>query len=110
VTTQLVIALLACWTGQKAGLWGRKPLMLIAFGALLIRGIFYTLTNNTDVLMALQILDGVASGIFGVGISLSQVIAGSIVHHYGATTGFMFLASVASVALGTLFFYAGDAR
>ena len=139
VTTQLVIALLASWAGQKAGLWGRKPLLLMAFGALLIRGVFYTLINNTDVLIALQILDGVASGIFGVvsvlviadltegtgrfnitlgafstavgiGISLSQVIAGSIVHHYGATTGFMFLATVASAALGILFFFMPETR
>ena len=134
VTTQLVIALLASWTGQKAGLWGRKPLLLIAFGALLARGVFYTMTNNPDLLIALQILDGVASGIFwvlsvlviadltegtgrfnitlgafstaiGIGISLSQIIAGSIVHQHGSTAGFIFLAIVASVALGTLFFF-----
>ena len=30
VTTQLVITLLASWSGRKAGSWGRKPLLLIA--------------------------------------------------------------------------------
>jgi MFS family permease len=134
VTTQLVIALLAAWAGRKAGLWGRKPLLLMAFGALLIRGILYVFTSNMEALIAIQIFDGVASGIFGVvavlviadltegtgrfnlilgafsaavgiGTSLSQVIAGSIVHHYGADTGFIFLASVAAAAFAILFFF-----
>jgi predicted MFS family arabinose efflux permease len=47
VTTQLVITLLASWSGRKAGSWGRKPLLLIAFGALPVRGVLYTLTHNT---------------------------------------------------------------
>src|ERR1039458_10316338 len=109
VTTQLVITLLASWTGRKAGSWGRKPLLLVAFGALPVRGVLYTLTVNTGALVAIQILDGVAAGIFGVvsvlviadltrgsgrfnfplgaigmavgiGAAFSQVIAGAIVH------------------------------
>jgi predicted MFS family arabinose efflux permease len=134
VTTQLVIALLASWTGEKAGVWGRKPLLLMSFGALLLRGVFYLLITNPDALVVIQILDGIASGVFGVvsvlviadltegtgrfnvtlgafstavglGISLSQVIAGSIVHHFGSHAGFMFLASVASAAFAILFFF-----
>src|SRR5208283_1409328 len=57
VTTQLVITLLAAWSGRKAGAWGRKPLLLIGFGVLPIRGILYTLTVNTGALIAIQILD-----------------------------------------------------
>jgi predicted MFS family arabinose efflux permease len=139
VTTQLVITLLASWTGRKAGSWGRKPLLLIAFGALPVRGVLYTLTHNTDALVAIQILDGVGAGIFGVvsvlviadltqgsgrfnltlgaistavgiGASLSQVIAGSIVHHFGSNAGFLFLATVASAAFGVLYFFMPDTR
>ncbi len=134
VTTQLVIALLSSWSGQKAGLWGRKPLLLLAFGALPVRAVLYTLTTNTGALVAIQILDGVGAGIFGVvsvlviadltrgtgrfnltlgaistavsiGASLSQVIAGSIVHHFSSNAGFLFLAAVASTALGILYFF-----
>jgi hypothetical protein len=47
VTTQLVITLLASWSGRKAGSWGRKPLLLVAFGALPVRAVLYTLTDNT---------------------------------------------------------------
>jgi predicted MFS family arabinose efflux permease len=139
VTTQLVITLLASWSGRKAGSWGRKPLLLIAFGALPVRGVLYTLTHNTDALVAIQILDGVGAGIFGVvsvlviadltqgsgrfnltlgaistavgiGAALSQVIAGSIVHHLGSNAGFLFLAAVASAAFGILYFFMPETR
>ena len=134
VTTQLVITLLASWAGRKAGSWGRKPLLLLAFGALPIRAVLYTLTANTAALVAIQILDRVAAGIFGVvsilviadltqgsgrfnltlgaistavgiGASLSQVIAGSIVHHFGSNAGFLFLGAVALAAFGILYFF-----
>jgi predicted MFS family arabinose efflux permease len=134
VTTQLVITLLASWTGRKAGSWGRKPLLLVAFGVLPVRAVLYTLTANTVALVAIQILDGVAAGIFGVvsvlviadltqgtgrfnvtlgaistavgiGAALSQVIAGSIVHHFSSNAGFLFLAAVALAALTVLCFF-----
>jgi hypothetical protein len=37
---------LAAWSGIEARQWGRKPLLLIAFGVLPIRGILYTLTGS----------------------------------------------------------------
>jgi predicted MFS family arabinose efflux permease len=139
VTTQLVITLLASWTGRKAGSWGRKPLLLVAFGVLPVRAVLYTLTSNTVALVTIQILDGVAAGIFGVvsvlviadltqgsgrfnltlgaistavgvGASLSQVIAGSIVHHFGSNAGFLFLAAVASAAFSILYFFMPESR
>jgi predicted MFS family arabinose efflux permease len=139
VTTQLVITLLASWTGRKAGSWGRKPLLLIAFGVLPVRAVLYTLTANTIALVAIQVLDGVAAGIFGVvsvlviadltqgtgrfnvtlgaistavgiGAALSQVIAGSIVHHFSSTAGFLFLAAVALAAFTILYFFMPETR
>jgi MFS family permease len=139
MTTQLVITFLASWSGAKAGDWGRKPLLLIAFIVLPIRGLLYTLTDNVTALVAIQILDGVGVGIFGVvsvlviadltegtgrfnlalgaittavgiGASLSQVIAGGLVHHFGYRSGFLFLAAVASLALGILYFYMPETR
>jgi predicted MFS family arabinose efflux permease len=139
VTTQLVAASLAYGTGLKAGSWGRKPLLLIAFGALPIRAILYTLTANKGALVAIQILEGVAAGIFGVvsvlviadltrgsgrfnltlgaigtavgiGAALSQVIAGSIVHHFSFNAGFLFLAAVAATAFGLLYFLMPETR
>jgi predicted MFS family arabinose efflux permease len=134
ITTQLVITLLAPWLGREAGSWGRKPLLLIGFGVLPIRAVLYTLTDNPVLLVAIQILDGVGAGIFGVvsvlviadltqgtgrfnltlgaistavgiGAALSQTIAGSIVHALGYTAGFLFLGTVAAAALAILYFF-----
>jgi predicted MFS family arabinose efflux permease len=139
VTTQFVITLIASWSGRTAGTWGRKPLLLIAFGVLPIRGVLYTLTSNTGLLVAIQIMDGVGAGIFGVvsvlviadltrgtgrfnltlgaittavgiGAALSQVIAGSIVHHLGFRAGFLFLAGVAAAAIAILYFFMPETR
>jgi MFS family permease len=139
VTTQFVITLIAAWSGRKAGSWGRKPLLLIAFGVLPIRAILYTLTSNTVALVAIQILDGVGAGIFGVvsvlviadltqgsgrfnvtlgaiatavgiGAALSQTIAGTIVHHFSFNTGFLFLAAIAAAAFSILYLFMPETR
>jgi len=127
VTTQVVVTLLASWSSIKAQQWGRKPLLLIAFGVLPVRGVLYTLTGATSALVAIQVLDGIAAAIFGVvsvlviadltkgtgrfnltlgavttavgmGAALSQSIAGGIVHRFGYHAGFLFLAAVAAAA------------
>jgi MFS family permease len=139
VTTQLTITLIASWAGRKAGAWGRKPMLLIAFGVLPLRAILYTLTHNTAALIAIQVLDGVGAGIFGVvsvlviadltqgsgrfnltlgaistavgiGAALSQTIAGMIVHHFSFDAGFLFLAAVAAAAFGILYYCMPETR
>jgi len=118
---------------------GRKPLLLIAFGVLPIRAVLYTLTSNTVALVAIQVLDGVGAGIFGVvsilviadltqgsgrfnitlgaiatavgiGASLSQTIAGAIVHHFDFNVGFLFLAAIAAAAFGILYLFMPETR
>jgi predicted MFS family arabinose efflux permease len=139
VTTQIVVTFLAGWSGIKAQQWGRKPLLLIAFGVLPIRGILYTLTSSASSLIAIQVLDGVGAAIFGVvsvlviadlthgtgrfnltlgavttavgiGAALSQSIAGGIVHRFGYRWGFLFLAAAASIALSLLWLAMPETR
>ncbi len=134
VTTQFTITLLASWAGRAARSWGRKPILLIGFGVLPIRGVLYTLTSNIYMLVGIQVLDGIGAGIFGVvsvlviadltrgtgrfnltlgaiatavgiGAALSQTIAGAIVHHFGYDAGFLFLASVAAAAFAVLWIF-----
>jgi hypothetical protein len=62
VTTQFTITLIAAWVRRDAGSWGRKPLLLIGFGALPIRGVLYTLTHNPSLLVGIQVLDGIGAG------------------------------------------------
>jgi predicted MFS family arabinose efflux permease len=139
VTTQLVITVLASWSGRKAGSWGRKPLLLLAFGVLPVRAVLYTLAHSTVALVAIQILDGVGAGIFGVvsvlviadltqgtgrfnltlgaistavgvGAAFSQTIAGSIVHHFSFNVGFFFLGAIALAAFAILNFLMPETR
>ena len=53
---------------------------------------------------------GAISTAVGIGASLSQVIAGSIVHHFGSNAGFLFLGVVASTAFGILYFFMPETR
>ena len=139
ITTQFVVVLLAAWVGRTAGTWGRKPLLLIAFAVMPIRGVLYTLTHDPVLLVAIQVLDGVGAAIFGVvsvlviadltrgtgrfnltqgaiaaavgiGASLSQVVAGTLAHHLGNNAGFLFLAAVALVAFAILLFFMPDTK
>jgi MFS family permease len=139
VTTQLVVTMLASWAGVKAGEWGRKPLLLIGFAVLPLRGILYTLTGSAPLLIGIQVLDGIGAGIFGVvsvlviadlthgsgrfnlalgaittavgiGASLSQGIAGGLVHHFGYRAGFLFLAAVALAAFVILWLWMPETR
>jgi predicted MFS family arabinose efflux permease len=139
ITTQLTITMIAAWSGRKAGTWGRKPLLLLAFGVLPVRAILYTLTSNMFALVAIQLLDGIGAGIFGVvsvlviadlthgsgrfnltlgaistavsiGAALSQSIAGTIVHRFSFNVGFLFLGAVAAVALAILYLFMPETR
>lgn len=127
ITTQLVIACIAAPVGALAGSWGRKPLLLVAFAVLPVRGVLYTLTDSTVSLVAIQVLDGIGAGVFGVvsvlviadltkgtgrfnlvlglmstavavGASLSQTVAGSIAHHGGFDAAMLSLAGIAAAA------------
>ena len=139
VTTQLVVTVLAGPVGRLASAWGRKRLLLVGFAALPVRGVLYTLTHHAALLVAIQLLDGVAAVVFGVvsvlviadltrgtgrfnlaqgaiatavgiGASLSQVIAGGIAHRAGTNAAFLFLAAVAAVGLALFFFAMPETR
>ncbi len=58
---------------------GRKPIFLLAFVFLILRAILFSITDNTYYLLAIQLLDGVSAGIFGVigVIIVSDLAAGT---------------------------------
>ena len=126
ITAQLVTIPVALLVGWKANSWGRKALLLIGFGALPIRGVLYTLSDNGVWLVSVQILDGIAAGtldaliplvladvmrgtgrynlargmlgtVQGVAGSLSNIVAGALVVGFGYSATFFALAAVAGM-------------
>ena len=133
IVTQFVIAISAAWIGRRAATKGRKALLLLGFGVLPIRGVLYTLTNSVGVLIAIQMLDGVANAIFGVvsilvvkdrtqgtgrfnvasgslatmvgiGAALSTTIGGVLIQHLGYHASFIGLSGIALLAFAVLWF------
>ena len=66
LASQLVFLVVAAVSGRLASSLGRKPLFLFAFAALAIRGVLYTLSDKPAALIAVQCMDGLGAGIFGV--------------------------------------------
>lgn len=127
VMAQLVMVPMSLLSGKWASK-GRKKVMLLAFLVLPIRGILYTLAKSAAYLISIQVLDGLAGGIFGVvsilivsdifsgtgkdsfaqgimaaaiglGAALSNVVSGYIVKASGFNNGFYVLSGLAMLAL-----------
>jgi MFS family permease len=128
IAAQLVMLPIALIAGRKADQWGRKPILLVGFAILPVRAILYTFSDGSAWLIAVQLLDGVGAGIFGVltplvvadltrgtgrynlalgavatvqgiGASLSGLSAGLIVDHFGYGIAFLTSGAVAGIAL-----------
>jgi predicted MFS family arabinose efflux permease len=129
LAAQLVMLGVAWAVGRaSAAGWGRKPIFLIAFAVLPLRGVLFCLVDFPLGVVAIQLLDGVAAGIFGVvsvmvaadlmrgtgrfnlaqglvalavglGGGLSNLSAGYVVQAFGYQAGFGMLAGIALAAL-----------
>jgi MFS family permease len=134
ITAQAVMVPVAWLAGRQADAWGRKPIFLVGFAVLPLRGVLYTLVHGTALPIAIQALDGVGAGIFsvlflvvvedctrgtgrfslalgasaaawGFGAALSNGVAGLIVRSAGFDAAFLTLAGIAAAAL--LLFWLG---
>jgi MFS family permease len=131
IAAQVVMIPVALAASRLSASWGRKPVFLIGFAVLPIRGLLYCLSINPVYLVAIQLLDGIGAGIFGVvsvlvvadltrgtgrfnltqgalatatgvGAGLSNLVAGFVVKGAGFDAGFIMLAAIAAV--GSVFF------
>jgi MFS family permease len=131
--TQLTIIPIGILIGRFAQRYSRKSVYLIAFCALPVRCMLYTLSNNPIWLVAVQVLDGVGAGVFGVmqtlvvsdltkatgrfnlaqgaiatavgiGASSSNLLAGKLVDRARYHAGFITMAAIAAVALSVFWF------
>jgi MFS family permease len=125
-TVMIPVALLTGWWSDR---WGRKPIFAIGFLVLPVRIFLYTLAHDPRTLVALQTLDGIGAGIYGVAIiaicadltrgkghfnalsgliatalSLGGVVgplcAGLLVEHLGFIVAFDAFAVIAMIAAG----------
>ncbi|MBJ7337593.1 MAG: MFS transporter [Mycolicibacterium sp.] len=126
LAAQVVMIPVAMVVGRKTDRWGRKPIFLLAFGVLALRGVLYTVSDDATWLLAVQALDGVGAGIFGalfpivvadltrgsgrfnvaqgavatvqgLGAALSATVAGFVIVTQGYTIAFYVLAAIAGV-------------
>jgi predicted MFS family arabinose efflux permease len=128
VVPQVVVAALSPMIGRRAQSWGRRPLLLLGFAALPVRGILFATVQDPNLLVAVQLLDGLTAAVFGVmvpliiadatrgtghfnlgqgivgtttgiGASLSTTLAGYTSDHFGSQSAFLGLAAVAAAGL-----------
>jgi len=104
ILPQIVVALLAPWVGRQARSWGRRPLLLIGFGALPIRALLFALTADPLFLVGFQLLDGISGTIVGV---LTVLVTADITHgsgRFNLAQGIIGTASGIGAALSTALF------
>ena len=139
ILPQIIVAVMAPWVGRQAKSWGRRPLLLIGFGALPIRALLFASVTDPSLLLCLQVLDGISGAVLGVltalvvadltsgsgrfnlaqgivgtasgiGASLSTTLFGLIAVSFGRTTVFVSIASVALLATLILWFFMPETR
>jgi MFS family permease len=66
IVAQLVMIVVAALVGLRADRWGRKLFLLAGFGVLPIRGLLFAVAQDPELVLAIQILDGVGAGIYSV--------------------------------------------
>ena len=126
VGPQLVSSAISGWVGRQVERVGRRPLLLLAFAPLPIRGLVLALSPDPYVITLVQLLDGISaatigilvpliiadatrgSGHFnlaqgvvatavGIGAAFSTTLAGYTVDAFGHQTAFLILMSVGAV-------------
>jgi MFS family permease len=128
VVPQAIVALTSPSVGRRAQRWGRRPLLLLGFAALAIRGLLFAIVKDPYLLVAVQAFDGITAAVFsvmiplivadvafgsgrfslaqgivgtatGIGASLSTVLGGFVADRFGAPAAFVGLACVATLGL-----------
>jgi MFS family permease len=128
VVPQAIVALMSPTVGVKAQAWGRRPLLLIGFAALAVRGILFATVHDPYLLVAVQLFDGITASVFavlipltvadvafgsghfnfaqgvigtavGIGASLSTLVAGYVSDTFGNAVAFLGLSAVAALGL-----------
>jgi MFS family permease len=139
IVPQAIVALTSPSVGRKAQQWGRRPLLLIGFAALAIRGVLFATVGDPYVLVAVQVFDGITAAVFsvmvplivadvafgsghfnlaqgivgtatGIGAALSTVVAGYVSDQFGSVVAFTGLAAIAAAGLALIWLAMPETR
>ena len=139
IVPQAIVALTSPSIGRKAQAFGRRPLLVLGFGALAVRGLLFATVRDPYLLVAVQVLDGITAAVFsvmiplivadvafgsghfnlaqgvvgtatGIGASLSTVVAGYVSDKFGSSVAFAGLAAVAAVGLAVIWLAMPETR
>jgi MFS family permease len=70
IVPQIVVAACSPWVGRLAQSLGRKPILLLGFAALPLRGLLFVASPDAIPLVAIEALDGVSATVVGLAIPL----------------------------------------
>jgi MFS family permease len=139
VVPQIIVAAMSPWVGVRAQIWGRRALLLIGIGALVLRSILLAFVRDPHLLVLIQVLDGISASVFGVlvplvvvdvtygsghfnvaqgivgtatgmGASVSMLFAGYVSDHFGGEIAFLALGGIAATALGLVWLAMPETR
>lgn len=102
VVPQAIVAGLSPLVGRTAGSWGRRPLLLLGFAALPVRGVLLSIDANPVYVVLVQALDGVSAAVFGVLLPLVAADLTRGTRHFNLCMGLLGLAVGAGATLSTL--------
>src|SRR5436189_688155 len=139
IVPQAIVAMMSPSVGSLAQQWGRRPLLLLGFAALAVRGLLFATVHDPYLLVAVQAFDGITAAVFsvmvplivadiafgsghfnlaqgiigtatGIGASLSTVVAGYVSDQFGSNVAFLGLAVLAAVGLVTIWLVMPETR
>lgn len=128
IVPQFIVAVASPLVGRKTQQWGRRPMLLLGFASLVIRGVLFATVSDPYLLVMVQVFDGVTAAVFsvmvpliiadatfgsghfsfaqgvvgtatGIGAALSTVLAGYISDRLGSSVAFFGLAIIATAGL-----------
>jgi MFS family permease len=104
VIPQIIVALTAPWSGREAQNWGRRPLLLLGFGALTVRALLFAVTDNPWLLLSIQLLDGISGSTLGVLTALIVADLTKGTGRFNLAQGFVGTLAGVGASLSTTFF------
>lgn len=139
VVPQIIVAAVSPWVGHHAQIWGRRPFLLVAFAALLLRALLFATVTDPAFVLAVQVLDGItasalgimvplmvaditrgtgrfnlAQGIVGtavgIGASISPTLSGYLTDYFSSSVAFLGLAAIAALGLAGVWLLMPETR